>query len=123
MNEQFRPFTVSNSKLTKPPIERLDELKAILHEEVDELDTCIKNNEVDLVAFLDLLADMTVYVFSEADRWGLPLEEGVHIVLDSQESKLVDGKPVPAALPGKFGKGPNYVPPEPKLTELINRLK
>lgn len=53
-----------------------------------------------------------------AHSCSLPLEGILQAVLDSQDSKLVDGKPVKDER-GKFLKGPNYVPPEPAIRALI----
>lgn len=72
----------------------------------------------------DLLADLQVYCRSEALRWGIPHEEVLNIVMDSNASKLgADGKPIKDER-GKFLKGPNYWRPEPKIADLIReRMK
>lgn len=71
------------------------------------------------VNLADWLADIIVYVMSEAARWGIPIGLILNAVMNSQYSKLVDGKPVPGERPGKFGKGPHYTPPEPAIREII----
>lgn len=72
-----------------------------------------------LVNLSDWFADMIVYIYSEATRCGIPLAEVLHIVMDSNESKLdIDGKPIKDER-GKFLKGPNYWKPEPKIRELL----
>ena len=72
-----------------------------------------------LVALADLLGDLTVYCRSEALKFGLPLEDLLEVIMDSNESKLgADGKPI-YDVNGKFLKGPNYWKPEPKIKELL----
>jgi len=67
----------------------------------------------------DLLADIIVYCQSEAVRYGIPLEEVLQIVMDSNETKLgADGKSIKDS-DGKFLKGPNFVPPEPAIRKLL----
>ena len=71
------------------------------------------------VAVADLLGDIIVYCRSEALKYGLPLEEVLDVIMDSNESKLgADGKPIYDAN-GKFLKGPNYWKPEPKIQALL----
>ena len=71
------------------------------------------------IAIADLLGDVIVYCRSEALKYGIPLEEVLSIIMDSNESKLgADGKPIYDAN-GKFLKGPNYWKPEPKIKELL----
>lgn len=67
----------------------------------------------------DCFADLQVYLKSEAQRWGIPLDDITHLVLDSQDSKLVDGKPLMAPDNSKFIKGPDYQPPEKKIAEKL----
>lgn len=107
---------------------RLDNFLVILREEVKEGD-CIADefndptmSDIDhLVNLSDLFADMIVYIYSEATRCGIPLNEVLHIVMDSNESKLgEDGKPIKDER-DKFLKGPNYWKPEPKIRELLLR--
>jgi predicted HAD superfamily Cof-like phosphohydrolase len=71
------------------------------------------------VAIADLLGDVIVYCRSEALKYGIPLEQVLDIIMDSNESKLgADGNPIYDAN-GKFLKGPNYWKPEPKIRELL----
>ena len=59
------------------------------------------------VAIADVLGDIIVYCRSEALKYGIPLEEVLDIIMDSNESKLdADGKPIYDAN-GKFLKGPD----------------
>ena len=72
-----------------------------------------------LVAIADLLGDVIVYCRSEALKYGLPLEEVLDVIMDSNESKLgADGKPIYDGN-GKFLKGPNYWKPEPRIKALL----
>ena len=74
------------------------------------------------VAIADLLGDIVVYCRSEALKYGLPLEEVLDVIMDSNESKLgADGKPIYDAN-GKFLKGPNYWKPEPRIKALLQGL-
>jgi len=88
--------------------------------DIDNLIECYEPNpEVNLVALADVLGDLVVYAFSEAARWGIPLTDVLHIIMDSQDSKLVDGKPVMSPDGSKFIKGPNYQPPEERIRALL----
>lgn len=107
--------------------ERLDKFKKILLDEVNEIDDIKKPwvvvNDVDcLVAIADLLGDITVYCRSEAMKYGIPLEQVLDIIMDSNESKLgADGEPI-IDENGKFLKGPNYWKPEPKIKKLLTKI-
>lgn len=71
------------------------------------------------VQLADLLGDIVVYCASEAQRWNIPLGEVLHIIMQSNFSKLgADGKPIKDER-GKFLKGPNYWRPEPFIRELL----
>ena len=105
--------------------ERLAKFKATLMDEVHEIDEIVKQSQdgagaADIaVAIADLLGDIIVYCRSEALKYGLPLEDVLDIIMDSNESKLgADGKPIYDAN-GKFLKGPNYWKPEPKIKALL----
>ncbi len=105
--------------------DRLTKFKATLLDEVHEIDEIVQlaqngGNPADIaVAIADLLGDITVYCRSEALKYGLPLEEVLDVIMDSNESKLdANGKPMYDAN-GKFLKGPNYWKPEPKIKALI----
>ena len=104
---------------------RLTKFKATLLDEVHEIDEIVALVEggaapVDVaVAIADVLGDIIVYCRSEALKYGLPLEDVLAIIMDSNESKLdADGKPIYDAN-GKFLKGPNYWKPEPKIRVLL----
>lgn len=104
----------------------LSAFKDILNEEVAEADDIIRSmhdlsiEEVNhLVAIADWLADITIYCRSEAMKYGIPLEEVIDIIMDSNMSKLgEDGEPIKDER-GKVLKGVNYWKPEPKIKELL----
>ncbi len=107
---------------------RLTRFKATLMDEVHEIDEIVAAAEQGagpadiLVAIADLLGDVIVYCRSEALKYGLPLEDVLDIIMDSNESKLgADGKPIYDAN-GKFLKGPGYWKPEPKIKALLEAL-
>ncbi|HKU71686.1 MAG TPA: pyrophosphatase [Burkholderiales bacterium] len=117
----------ANQRPVLPPdvAERLTKFKATLMDEVHEIDEIVKlvkegGAPADVaVAIADLLGDVIVYCRSEALKYGLPLEEVLDVIMDSNESKLgADGKPIYDAN-GKFLKGPNYWKPEPKIKALL----
>jgi hypothetical protein len=105
--------------------ERLAKFKATLMDEVHEIDEIVAlagrgGAPLDIaVAIADLLGDVIVYCRSEALKYGIPLEQVLQVIMDSNESKLgADGKPIYDAN-GKFLKGPNYWKPEPRIRELL----
>ena len=107
--------------------DRLVKFKATLLDEVHEIDAIVglsKNGDSATeiaVAIADLLGDIIVYCRSEALKYGLPLEEVLDVIMDSNESKLdANGKPIYDAN-GKFLKGPNYWRPEPKIKALLEQ--
>lgn len=107
--------------------DRLVKFKATLLDEVHEIDEIVglsKNggSATDIaVAIADLLGDIIVYCRSEALKYGLPLEEVLDVIMDSNESKLgANGNPIYDAN-GKFLKGPNYWKPEPKIKALLEQ--
>jgi predicted HAD superfamily Cof-like phosphohydrolase len=117
----------ANDKPTLPAdtADRLTKFKATLMDEVHEIDEIValaKNGggAADVAtAIADVLGDIIVYCRSEALKYGIPLEEVLDIIMDSNESKLgADGKPIYDAN-GKFLKGPNYWKPEPKIKSML----
>lgn len=102
---------------------RLEAFVKILSEEVEEFGGAIVGDEaddtIDLVTVADTLGDVIVYVVSEAQRWGIPIVAILHAILDSQDSKLIDGKPLWNGEHTKFIKGPNYVAPEPVIAQIL----
>lgn len=139
MNKSFAQRIAAMNAMYKLPVNdhpvlpedvagRLSKFKATLMDEVHEIDQIVEmaqqgaaQTEV-LVAMADLLGDVIVYCRSEALKYGLPLEEVLDVIMDSNESKLgADGKPIYDAN-GKFLKGPNYWKPEPKIKALLESV-
>jgi NTP pyrophosphatase (non-canonical NTP hydrolase) len=125
MNAMYR--LPANGRPTVPDdvADRLAKFKATLMDEVHEIDEIValaKNGGTPgdiAVALADLLGDVVVYCRSEALKYGLPLEDVLDVIMDSNESKLgADGNPIYDAN-GKFLKGPNYWRPEPKIKALL----
>ena len=130
MNAMYR-LPASERPAVPPEVaERLTKFKATLMDEVHEIDEIVKLSKeggapIDIaVAIADLLGDVIVYCRSEALKYGLPLEDVLDVIMDSNESKLgADGKPIYDAN-GKFLKGPNYWKPEPRIKALLeSRMK
>lgn len=128
MNAMYR--LPAQDKPTIPPdvSDKLRKFKATLLDEVHEIDEIVEAAQrgadpVDLaVAIADLLGDIIVYCRSEALKYGLPLEQVLDVIMDSNESKLGDdGNPIYDAN-GKFLKGPNYWKPESKIRRLLERF-
>ena len=125
MNAMYRLPAHEKPTLPQDPADRLRKFKATLLDEVNEIDEIVeaaKNGASALettVAIADLLGDIIVYCRSEALKYGIPLEDVLDIIMDSNESKLgADGKPIYDAN-GKFLKGPNYWKPEPRIRDLL----
>lgn len=122
------------------PAARLKAFKDILLEELNEIDDIIelaeqtqsvilsteeeqKKQALLLTDIADLLGDIQVYCASEMAKFGLPLDNVLDIIMESNFSKLgYDGKPIYDGR-GKVQKGPRYWRPEPRLTELIESLQ
>ena len=125
MNAMYRLPANARPTLPDNTAERLVKFKATLMDEVYEIDDIAAMlakgaNQADvLTAIADLLGDVIVYCRSEALKYGLPLEDVLDVIMDSNESKLgADGNPIHDAN-GKFLKGPNYWKPEPKIKALL----
>ena len=128
MNAMYKLPAHDRPTLPADAADRLARFKATLLDEVHEIDEIVKQaregaREADIaVAIADLLGDIIVYCRSEALKYGLPLEEVLDVIMDSNESKLgADGQPIYDAN-GKFLKGPNYWRPEPKIRALLESL-
>lgn len=137
MNERYQlPTVVINdwSAVTK----RLEQFKDILDKEFVELtDIQRAADEADdtnwgsigekrelplkiAVMLSDLLGDIMVYCSSEAQRWGLPMQVILLIIMASNTSKMgADGKPIINPENGKFEKGPFYWKPEPLIEYVL----
>jgi predicted HAD superfamily Cof-like phosphohydrolase len=125
MNAMYRLPAADAPSLPADVAERLVKFKATLIDEVHEIDAIVDlarsgGSAADIaVAIADLLGDIIVYCRSEALKYGLPLEEVLDIIMDSNESKLgADGAPIYDAN-GKFLKGPNYWQPEERIKALL----
>ncbi len=108
-----------------PAADRLKAFKDILTEEVSEIDeiiTAAENGDNPLVVLTmlaDLLGDIQVYCASEMAKFGLPLDEILAIIMQSNFSKLdANGNPIYDAR-GKVLKGPEYWKPEPRIQALL----
>lgn len=109
--------------------DRMVAFKDILMEEVQEIDEIIAaqkegKSELEVLTMLaDLLGDIQVYCASEMAKFGLPLDQVLAIIMQSNFSKLgADGLPIYDER-GKVMKGPGYWKPEPKIAELLATLK
>src|SRR6185369_1110478 len=127
MNAMYKLPAHDCPTLTENVAERLAKFKATLLDEVHEIDEIVAASRegatpADLaVAIADVLGDIIVYCRSEALKYGLPLEDVLDVIMDSNESKLgADGKPIYDEN-GKFLKGPNYWKPEPKIRQILGR--
>ena len=125
MNAMYKLPASERPAVPADVAERLAKFKATLMDEVHEIDEIVKlardgGAPADVaVAIADLLGDIIVYCRSEALKYGLPLEDVLEVIMDSNESKLgADGKPIYDAN-GKFLKGPNYWKPEPRIKALL----
>jgi NTP pyrophosphatase (non-canonical NTP hydrolase) len=125
MNAMYRLPAHDQPTLPDDVAERLAKFKATLLDEVHEIDEIVSAAKsgaapADVaVAIADLLGDIVVYCRSEALKYGLPLEDVLDVIMDSNESKLgADGNPIYDAN-GKFLKGPNYWKPEPRIRALL----
>lgn len=108
-----------------PIVERLQAFKSILSEEIDEIDEIIHAVERQapalevLTMLADLLGDIQVYCASEMAKFGIPQDQVLAIIMQSNFSKLgADGKPIYDGR-GKVQKGPNYWKPEPRIQALL----
>jgi predicted HAD superfamily Cof-like phosphohydrolase len=127
MNAMYRLTAHDSPVIPDDAADRLVKFKTTLMDEVHEIDDIVAmassgGSALDVaVAIADLLGDIIVYCRSEALKYGLPLEQVLDIIMDSNESKLgADGNPIYDDN-GKFLKGPNYWKPEPRIRELLGK--
>ncbi|MHB1100244.1 MAG: pyrophosphatase [Burkholderiales bacterium] len=129
MNAMYRLPIHSAPTLPANLVDRLTKFKKTLTDEINEIDEIIAVHKASvpsvpaqafsLTMIADLLGDIIVYCRSEAMKFGIPLEDVLDIIMDSNESKLgEDGQPIYDENQ-KFLKGPNYWKPEPKIRELL----
>ena len=100
---------------TKPsfPNKKIVQLRYnLIKEELDELYSAIKDNNIIEVA--DALTDLLYVVYGAGHSWGINLDKCFEEVQRSNMSKLgKDGKPIYNEH-GKVMKGPNYSKPNLK---------
>ena len=90
--------------------EKLNQLRiSLINEELDELKTAIKDNNILEVA--DALTDILYVTYGAGHSFGVDLDKCFDEVQKSNMSKLGgDGKPIYNEV-GKVMKGPNYFKP------------
>lgn len=120
--------TLPSLEVGVPAADRMTAFKDILMEEIHEIDDIIaaQNAGEDplkvLTMLADLLGDIQVYCASEMVKFGLPQDQILSIIMQSNFSKLgADGLPIYDER-GKVMKGPGYWKPEPKIEELLASL-
>jgi len=114
---------------------RLENFHLIVDEELEEINDILDKangpsmgelsneyTESELkVDVADLLGDIIVYCASEAERWGIPIDKVLNIIMESNFSKLDEnGNPIYDER-GKLLKGPNYWKPEAKIKKLLEQ--
>lgn len=72
-----------------------------------------------LVQLADWLGDICVYCMSEAAKFGIPLEDVIRVIMESNMSKLQLDGTAKYDDRGKVQKGPNYWAPEPRIRVLL----
>ena len=86
---------------------------------IDAYNTENPPNIETLTNLADWLGDIMVYCASEGAKYGLPMQQVISIIMQSNFSKMgADGKPIKDQY-GKLHKGPNYWKPEPKIRNLL----
>jgi predicted HAD superfamily Cof-like phosphohydrolase len=126
-----------SEKPSMPTVEDLQRFKSILQEELLEIDLIIEKVRILDCEHYDLLTtrdrfkagvmaeladwhgDMIIYCHTHAAKFGLPMDEILEVIMESNFSKLgADGKPIYDER-GKVLKGPNFFPPERELNKLL----
>ena len=112
-------FTRACGSLKEKPVLMDETAKQFISEMVnDELQELFEANTI--VDQADALVDAIVYILDCACRHGVDLDPLLKIVMDANNSKIVDGKVIRRE-DGKVMKPEGWVAPEPKLEEEINR--
>lgn len=71
-----------------------------------------------LTAIADWFGDIIIWTASEMRKFGIPLNDTLRLIMESQWSKLgADGKPI--LKDGRVVKGPNYKKPEPAIRKML----
>jgi predicted HAD superfamily Cof-like phosphohydrolase len=116
------PYSNHPTTALEPVQHRMKLFKKIISDEVSEVDDIIaygdRDELDDLVSIADWLGDLIVYCSSEAKRYGLPMDEVLAIIMESNFSKL-DENGEAIIEEGKVQKGKSYFKPEPKIRELL----
>ena len=104
-------------------LEKLQELEAMMKSpdpnDADESQACEELTLDILTAYADWLEDIQVYCHSEMMRLGIRRQDTNAIIAASNLTKLgADGEVIKDEN-GKVTKGPNFLPPEPTLREMI----
>lgn len=118
-----------NKVPTLPSVEELKRFKSILQEELEEVEEIIMQIESGangpeqqvklLTELADWHGDMIVYCHTNAHRFGLPMDEVLDVIMESNMSKLDEnGQPIYDER-GKVMKGPNYWRPEEKISIIL----
>jgi predicted HAD superfamily Cof-like phosphohydrolase len=107
------------------PVSRILGFAKTLRDEIDEgadIVAKIHDGADDLEVLTDLadwLNDIVVYALSEAAKYGIPSEQVLATIMDSNFSKKQADGSVLKDEHGKVLKGPAYWKPEPKIKELL----
>lgn len=104
---------------------RISDFQSILSEEVEEGKDILEGTALPLnilTEMADWYGDIIVYAWSEAARYGIPIEKVLDIIMASNFSKLdEDGNPIKDKR-NKVLKGPLYWAPEDKIRKLLQEL-
>jgi len=112
--------------------QRLSDFVNILTEEIEEhvevaklmtmADAACGHNVIHedaMVQLADLLGDIIVYTASEMRRWGIPAEQVLDVIMQSNFSKLQDDGTAKFDGRGKLMKSANYWKPENKIKDIL----
>ncbi len=117
-----------NDKPTLPDFKRWLDLFDILKEEIDEgydIEYMFGDADADdidiLTAMADWYCDIMVYCSTQMAEIGIPTEQVMNIIMESNFSKLDNEGNVIKDQRGKILKGENYWKPEPKIKELLEK--
>jgi predicted HAD superfamily Cof-like phosphohydrolase len=114
--------------VVQDPVQRILSFTKTLRDELDEgLDIIEKINagasEADVLTDLaDWLNDIVVYALSESAKYGIPSEQVLNVIMDSNFSKKQADGSVLKDEHGKVQKGPNFYKPEPQIKRIIKEM-
>jgi len=114
--------------VVQDPVQRILSFTKTLRDELDEgLDIIEKINagaaEADVLTDLaDWLNDIVVYALSESAKYGIPSEQVLNVIMDSNFSKKQADGSVLKDAHGKVQKGPNFYKPEPQIKRIIKEM-